>query len=139
MSPEAKRGPPSSVLSTLNWRFSPASHRPAERVRKSLKGPPGRIIEQISLDGVIQAPGGRDEDGAYAHGGWAMPYFDTAIGEAMCYFAQAARLKPLFLCLQTKRSTSDNSKTASRDPAAVRAPHPDIWRLWLSPMRSPES
>src|SRR5438046_8157293 len=42
-----------------------------------------RIIEQISLDGVIQAPGGRYEDGDYAHGGWAMPYFDTAIGEAI--------------------------------------------------------
>jgi dihydrofolate reductase len=42
-----------------------------------------RIIEQISLDGVIQAPGGRDEDGNYAHGGWAMPYFDTAMGEAI--------------------------------------------------------
>ena len=42
-----------------------------------------RSIEQISLDGVIQAPGGRDEDGDYAHGGWAMPYFDTAIGEAI--------------------------------------------------------
>jgi len=42
-----------------------------------------RIIEQISLDGVIQAPGGRDEGGDdYAHGGWAMPYFDTALGEA---------------------------------------------------------
>ena len=42
-----------------------------------------RIIEQISLDGVIQAPGGRDEDGDYTHGGWAMPYFDTAMGEAI--------------------------------------------------------
>ena len=42
-----------------------------------------RIIEQISLDGVIQAPGGRDEDGDYAQGGWAMPYFDTALGEAI--------------------------------------------------------
>ena len=42
-----------------------------------------KIIEQLSLDGVIQAPGGRDEDGDYAHGGWAMPYFDTAIGEAI--------------------------------------------------------
>ena len=31
-----------------------------------------RIIEQISLDGVIQAPGGPDEDGDYTHGGWAM-------------------------------------------------------------------
>ena len=42
-----------------------------------------RIIEQISLDGVIQAPGGRDEGGDYAHGGWAMPYSDTAIVEAI--------------------------------------------------------
>ena len=42
-----------------------------------------RIIEQISLDGVIQAPGGRNEDGDYAHGGWAMLYADTAIGDAI--------------------------------------------------------
>ena len=43
-----------------------------------------RIIEHISLDGVIQAPGGRNEGGDdYTHGGWAMPYFDTAIGEAI--------------------------------------------------------
>ncbi len=42
-----------------------------------------KIIEQISLDGVIQAPGGRDEDGDYAHGGWAMPYFNAAIGGAI--------------------------------------------------------
>src|ERR1700730_12026673 len=34
--------------------------------------------------------------------------------------------------IQPKRSTSEDSKTASRDPGAVRAPHPDIWRhgLW---------
>jgi dihydrofolate reductase len=42
-----------------------------------------RIIEQISLDGVIQAPGGRDEDGDYAHGGWTIPYRSTAGGEAV--------------------------------------------------------
>jgi len=42
-----------------------------------------RIIEQISLDGVIQAPGGRNEDGDYAPGGWAMLFFDTAILEAI--------------------------------------------------------
>jgi hypothetical protein len=39
---------------------------------------------------------------------------------------------------QAQRSTSDDSKTALRDPAAVRAPHPGVLRLWLSPMRSPE-
>lgn len=42
-----------------------------------------KIIANISLDGVIQAPGGRDEDGGYEHGGWAMPYFDSAMGEAI--------------------------------------------------------
>lgn len=44
-----------------------------------------RIIEHISLDGIIQAPGGPDEDrdGDYAHGGWAVPHFDPAVGEAI--------------------------------------------------------
>jgi dihydrofolate reductase len=37
--------------------------------------------EFMSLDGVVQAPGGPDEDrdGGFAHGGWSMPYFDPAI------------------------------------------------------------
>jgi hypothetical protein len=39
-----------------------------------------RIIlsEFISLDGVVQAPGGKDEDtdGGFQHGGWSMPLFD---------------------------------------------------------------
>ncbi|NLD67370.1 MAG: dihydrofolate reductase [Limnobacter sp.] len=42
-----------------------------------------RIIEHVSLDGVIQAPGAPDEDGDYAHGGWAVPHFDPAVGEAI--------------------------------------------------------
>ncbi len=42
-----------------------------------------RIIANISLDGVIQSPGGPDEDGDYPHGGWAMRYFDTAMAEAI--------------------------------------------------------
>ena len=41
-----------------------------------------RIIEHISLDGVIQAPGGPNEDG-YPHGGWAVPHHDDAAGEAI--------------------------------------------------------
>ena len=41
------------------------------------------IIEHISLDGVIQAPGGPDEDGDYPHGGWAVPHHDPAVGEAI--------------------------------------------------------
>ncbi|MFP4003721.1 MAG: dihydrofolate reductase family protein [Alphaproteobacteria bacterium] len=44
-----------------------------------------RIIEHISLDGVIQAPGGPDEDrdGDFEHGGWIVPHSDPAVGEAI--------------------------------------------------------
>jgi dihydrofolate reductase len=48
------------------------------------------VYEFMSLDGVVQAPGGPDEDteGGFTHGGWSNPYFDvevmgTAIGEGM--------------------------------------------------------
>jgi dihydrofolate reductase len=54
--------------------------------------PDMRIIvsEFISLDGVVQAPGGKDEDtdGGFQHGGWSAPFFDpesmgAVIGEVM--------------------------------------------------------
>jgi dihydrofolate reductase len=41
-----------------------------------------RIIEHISLDGVI-APGGRDEESDFAHGGWTAPYRSAAGREAV--------------------------------------------------------
>ncbi|QCU78251.1 dihydrofolate reductase [Citricoccus sp. SGAir0253] len=36
----------------------------------------------VSLDGVMQAPGGPDEDrdGGFAHGGWTWPFFDETAG-----------------------------------------------------------
>jgi dihydrofolate reductase len=40
------------------------------------------VLEHISLDGVIQAPGGPEEDtsGGFAHGGWEGPYSDETLG-----------------------------------------------------------
>lgn len=40
------------------------------------------VLEHISLDGVIQAPGGPDEDpsGGFAYGGWISPYSDPVLG-----------------------------------------------------------
>jgi dihydrofolate reductase len=39
----------------------------------------------VSLDGVMQAPGGPEEDrsGGFAHGGWLVPYFDQDLGAAV--------------------------------------------------------
>ena len=36
------------------------------------------VVEWMTLDGVVQAPGARDEDtsGGFQHGGWHLPYFD---------------------------------------------------------------
>jgi dihydrofolate reductase len=43
------------------------------------------VVESVSLDGVMQAPGRPDEDtrGGFEHGGWAVPYADEVMGRAM--------------------------------------------------------
>ena len=43
------------------------------------------VVENLSLDGVMQAPGRADEDlrGGFQHGGWAPPYDDSTKGRIM--------------------------------------------------------
>ena len=41
------------------------------------------VSEFVTLDGVMQAPGGKDEDrdGGFEHGGWTWPYWHDDIGK----------------------------------------------------------
>ena len=46
----------------------------------------------LTLDGVMQAPGGPNEDydGGFRHGGWLVPYFDEKFGEIMTEWTKQA-------------------------------------------------
>ena len=43
------------------------------------------MLSFVSLDGVMQAPGGPEEDtsGGFVHGGWTFPFFDEEAGQLM--------------------------------------------------------
>jgi dihydrofolate reductase len=59
------------------------------------------VAEFITLDGVIQAPGGKDEDteGGFAHGGWTHPFWHDDIGAH--FFEMMSRADALLLGRKT--------------------------------------
>ena len=74
------------------------------------------VLEHISLDGVIQAPGGPQEDTSdgFAYGGWSAPYSDEIIGTAL------AKKMNMPFDLLLGRKTFDIW-------AGYRPQHADIW------------
>ncbi len=59
------------------------------------------VSEFVSLDGVMQAPGGKDEDrdGGFEQGGWTRPYWDDELGQTFGEFVQ--RIDTLLLGRRT--------------------------------------
>lgn len=57
------------------------------------------VLSFITLDGVMQAPGGPEEDksGGFSYGGWVTPYFDETAGKVM-----GKQMKPADLLLGRK-------------------------------------
>jgi dihydrofolate reductase len=77
------------------------------------------ISEFISLDGVVQAPGGREEDtdGGFRHGGWSMPFFDPEVMGA-AIDEGAKRTDALLQGRRTWRVMADAWPNRAGDPFA---------------------
>ena len=75
----------------------------------------------LTLDGIMQAPGGEDEDrsGGFAHGGWVVPFFDDMMGEAMVEWIR--RLDALVLGRKTYEIFAAHwPRVTAEDPIANR-------------------
>ena len=69
------------------------------------------VLEHISLDGVIQAPGGQEEDTSdgFAYGGWSNAYSDPVLGTLL----RTKMNTPFDLLLGRKRAL--DRKKCARD------------------------
>ena len=76
------------------------------------------VSEFVTLDGVMQAPGGADEDrdGGFEHGGWTMPYWHDDIGKS--FFAAMQDADTLLLGRRTYVTHADAFEPNDGDPFA---------------------
>jgi hypothetical protein len=66
------------------------------------------VLEFVSLDGVIQAGGGPEEDtsGGFAYGGWTRPHFDPVSSAAIKKQLSGFTCLAMQSCRYTRYSTS---------------------------------
>ena len=79
------------------------------------------VAEFISLDGVVQAPGGAEEDrdGGFEHGGWSMPYFDPEVMGA-AYDVATAKAEAMLFGRRTWQVSAAAWPERAGDPFADR-------------------
>ena len=76
------------------------------------------VAEFVTLDGVIQAPGGakEDTDGGFAHGGWTHPYWHDDIGKH--FFEAMSKADALLLGRKTWEIHGGAFETMKDNPFA---------------------
>ena len=82
------------------------------------------VLEFITLDGVIQGPGGPGEDtnGGFAYSGWQAPYSDEVIGATMnrqmnLPFDLLLGRKPLIFGHRTGRNMQTYGRASCQRPS----------------------
>jgi dihydrofolate reductase len=73
------------------------------------------VAEFVSLDGVMQAPGGAEEDteGGFTHGGWTMPYWHDDMGATL--FEEISKADTLLLGRKTWQGHAGAFESAPAD------------------------
>jgi dihydrofolate reductase len=73
------------------------------------------VSEFVSLDGVMQAPGGAEEDteGGFTHGGWTMPYWHDDMGATL--FEEINQADTLLLGRKTWQGHAEAFEPAPAD------------------------
>jgi dihydrofolate reductase len=76
------------------------------------------VSEFVSLDGVMQAPGGAEEDtdGGFVHGGWTGPYWHDDMGVAL--FEEINQADTLLLGRKTWQTHAEAFEPATGEPFA---------------------
>src|SRR3954465_10648165 len=95
----------STVSQEIFWNTNKSSRKPPAKVAVCYYRTMRKIIVQefITLDGVMQAPGGPDEDtsSGFKYGGWTAPYYREADAEADEFMAEVMKSSDLLLGRKT--------------------------------------